>query len=186
MLGGDFNDFGKLWSILESFGVWDVFLLNGVRPVGLDGSGSPWLFNRSLDVRRRAAGTNENRYELNSKSMEINAKHSKSKQNYTLTQNDPKQRISMVTHGARDRCPQKGRLSRTLCFGTRWLGPDRFGLDRFGTRLIWTRLIWDPMDLDPMDLGPDGFGPDGFGRDGFGPDGFWTRLFWDPIDLGPD
>ena len=106
--------------------------------------------------------------------------------NYTLKANGPEQRVSSGTHGARDRCPQKGRLSRTLCFGTRWLGPDRFGLDRFGTRLIWTRLIWDPMDLDPMDLGPDGFGPDGFGRDGFGPDGFWTRLFWDPIDLGPD
>ena len=101
--------------------------------------------------------------------------------NYTLTQNDPKQRISMVTHGARDRCPQKGCLSRTLCFVTRWLGPDRFGLDRFGTRLIWIRLIWDPMDLDPMDLDPMDLGPDGFGPDGFG-----ARLIWDSIDLGPD
>ena len=60
-------------------------------------------------------------------------------------------------------CFQKGHLSRTLCFSTRWLGPNRFGLDRFGTR--W---ISDPIDLDPMDLEHDCFGPDGFG----------TRLLW--------
>ena len=38
--------------------------------------------------------------------------------NYTLTQNDPKQRISSDTHGAGDRCPKKGHLSHPLCFGT--------------------------------------------------------------------
>ena len=103
-------------------------------------------------------------------------------QYYTLTQNDPKQRISMVTHGARDRCPQKGRLSRTLCFGTRWLGPDRFGLDRFGTRLIWTRLIWDPMDLDPMDLDPMDMDPMELDPTDLGPSFHYT-MDSDPIDL---
>ena len=73
-------------------------------------------------------------------------------------QNDPKQRISSVPSGARDRCPQKVRLSHTLRF-------DPMDWDPMDSDLI----DLDPMDWDPMDLVPLALDP----------------MDWDPLDLNP-
>ena len=86
----------------------------------------------------------------------------------------------MFPSGARDRCPQKGRLSHNLVWDLiAWSLMDSDAPKRCTGQVslkgapVPHPVFWDPMDLDPMDLDPMDLGPDGFG----------TRWICDPMDL---